>query len=209
MKRNRILARRNLNNLPKYNPGKPEATGTTYGWKNVDWGSVGTNAIGFAGSTYNAFSGNKTVEDLQAESTNEVGSGTGFTYNKIGYVNSGQQLGELSSSNTSNTLGTMGTGAALGGSIGMAAGPVGAAIGAAAGAVIGGAVGLIGGASRRSKLISRMRTANQNINRMNNYNLASAQSSYLQNQYNLDHGDMQGGQLYAANKGKDLRRPNR
>ena len=71
---------------------------------------------------------------------------------------------ELEGQNMSNTFSTMGTGAALGASVGTFGGPLGTAIGAAAGTVIGGAIGIFGGASRKSKMLERIRKANENIN---------------------------------------------
>ena len=68
-------------------------------------------------------------------------------------------MSELSASNTSNTLNMVGSGAALGGSIGMAFGPIGAGIGAVGGALVGGAIGLFGGASRKAKLRRRIAEA--------------------------------------------------
>lgn len=73
----------------------------------------------------------------------------------------------------------MGTGAQLGGSIGMAFGPVGAGIGAAAGGIIGGAIGLLGGSSRKKRLQRKLNVAQERVRNINNYNLASAQSNYL------------------------------
>lgn len=183
-------------NLPRYKEG-------------IDYGSIGINALQFGGQVYNSFSGNKSVNDIVAESGYGVGSGSGFTYNKINTIDTGAQMSELSAQNTNNTLSAAGSGAALGGSIGMAFGPVGAGIGTAAGAVIGGITGLIGSSSRKRRLRRRIEEAQNRVRRINNYNLASAQSDYLQNQFELEYGNTQDGELYAADKGKDLIRPKR
>ena len=187
----------NNQQLPEYDKGK------------VDWGGVGINAIQFGGSVYNAFQGPKSTSDIVAESGYTVGSGSGFTYNKLNNVDYNAQMSELSAQNTNNTLNAMGTGASLGGSIGMAFGPLGAGIGAAAGGLIGGITGLFGSSSRKRRLKRRMIEAQDRIRRTNNYSLASAQSDYLQNQFELEYGNTQDGELYVANKGKDLIRPKR
>lgn len=188
--------------LPKYNEGLHKFTANQ-----GDWGGAVTGAIGLAGATTAAFSGVKSANDMMAEAGTSVGQGSGFTYNKINNIDVGAQRAELSAQNTQNTLQAAGTGAQLGGSIGMAFGPVGGAIGAAAGGIIGGAIGIFGGKSRKRRLQRKMIAAQENIRNVNNYNLASAQSDYLQNQWALDYGNTQDGELFVANKGKDLIRP--
>lgn len=189
-------------NMPKYTNGLTKFNANT-----ADWGGAVTNGISAVGAGIAAYQDPKTVSDLQAEAGTSVGSGTGFQYSKLNNVDESAQMSELSAQNTNNTLAAAGSGAALGGSIGMAFGPVGAGIGAVAGGLIGGVVGLFGGSSRKRRLRRRIIEAQDRIRRTNNYNLASAQSDYLQNQYNLEYGDTQNQQLYSANKGKDLVRP--
>lgn len=191
-------------NMPKYANGL-----TRFDANTADWGGVVTNGISAVGAGIAAYQDPKTASDLQAEAGTSVGSGTGFQYLRQNAVSYDDNMNELKAENTGNTLKTAGTGAALGGSIGMAFGPLGAGIGAVAGGLIGGVVGLFGGASRKRRLRRRILEANNQINRNNQYNLASAQSDYLQNQYNLEYGDTQNQQLYSANKGKDLVRPKR
>lgn len=188
--------------MPKYHNGLTKFDGSK-----GDWGGAVTGAIGFTGSTINAFSGVKSQQDMMAEAGTSVGQGSGFTYTKQNQIDVAAQRSELSAQNTQNTLAAVGTGAQLGGSIGMAFGPIGAGIGAAAGGLIGGVAGIFGGSSRKRRLERKMRAAQERIQNVNNYNLASAQSNYLQNQYNLEHGDMQDQELFVANKGKDLVRP--
>lgn len=189
-------------NLPKYNEGLHKFTA-----KQGDWGGALQGAIGFTGATVNAFSGVKSAGDMMAEAGTSIGQGSGFTYNRQNNIDIGAQRSELSAQNTQNTLAAAGTGAQLGGSIGMAFGPIGAGIGAAAGGLIGGVVGIFGGKSRKRRLERKMRAAQERVQNVNNYNLASAQSDYLQNQYALEHGDLQDQELFVANKGKDLIRP--
>ena len=185
-----------MRNLPQYKEG-------------FDYGGTALNAIQFGTSVYNSFSAPKSMNEIIAESGYGVGSGSGFTYNKLNNVDTSAQMSELNAQNTNNTLSAMGTGASLGGSIGMAFGPVGAGIGAVAGGLIGGITGLFGSSSRKRRLKRRIEAAQEGIRRTNNYNLASAQTDYLQNQFELDHGNTQDGELYIADKGKDLIRPKR
>lgn len=172
-----------------------------------DWGGAITGAIGFGGAVANSFSGVKSQSDMIAESGTSVGYGTGFSYNKQNQIDMDAQRSKLSAQNTQNTLAAAGTGAQLGGSIGMAFGPVGAGIGAIAGGLIGGITGIFGGKSRKRRLERKMRAAQERVQNINNYNLASAQTDYLQNQWNIEHGDTQDQELFVANKGKDLVRP--
>lgn len=201
-------------NMPKYALGDPqpvEPEKDLHGFQanKGDWGGAITGAISFGGSIANAYEGVKSTSDIITESGTSVGSGTGFTYNKLNNVDFAAQRSELSAQNTNNTLKAAGTGAQLGGSIGMAFGPVGSAIGAAAGGIIGGVVGIFGGKSRKRRLERKMRLAQERIFNTNNYNLASAQSDYLQNQFELENGNTQDGELFVANRGKDMLRPKR
>lgn len=189
-------------NLPKYDKGLHKFDANT-----GDWGGALNGAIGFGGSVSNAFSGVKSTSDMITESGTSTGYGAGFMYNRQNQIDVGAQRSELSAQNTQNTLGAMGTGAQLGGSIGMAFGPIGAGIGAAGGALIGGITGLIGGSSRKRRLERKIRAAQERVQNINNYNLASAQTDYLQNQFELEHGNTQDGELFVANRGKDLVRP--
>ena len=170
-------------------------------------GGIAQNAIGFAGSTINSFGPVKSQSDLMQESGQSVGLGSGFQYQRQNSINAGEQMSELSRQNTANTLDNMGKGAALGASVGSLFPGLGTVIGGVAGGLIGGVVGLFGGASRQRKLRARIRAAQTQVENNNSYNLASAQSDYLQNQYNLDHENTQDDQLFAAKHGKDLVQP--
>lgn len=189
-------------NAPKYTKGL-----TKFDASKGDWGGAVTNGITAVGAGIAAYQDPKSVGDLQAEAGRSVGNGAGFQYIRQNSVDYGSNMDELSAQNTDNTLKAAAGGAAFGSSIGMAFGPLGAGIGAVGGALIGGAVGLFGGNSRRRRLQRRIIAANNQIRRNNQYNLASAQSDYMSNQYNLEYGDTQNQQLYSANRGKDLVRP--
>lgn len=150
-------------------------------------------AVGFAGQTMNAFGPVKSTGDILQESGTSVGQGSGFSFQKQNSVDAGAQMDELSKQNTANTLQT----AAAGAQLGSAFGPIGAGIGA----VVGGVTGFIGGLSRKSKMAERIRNAQIQAQRNNDFNLASAQTDYLTNQYNLDHDNTQNGLLYHAKDG--------
>ncbi len=189
-------------NMPKYMKGLDK-----FDSSKGDWGGAINGAISFGGAVANSFSGVKSQSDMMAEAGMSVGQGTGFTYNKQNQIDLNAQRSELSAQNTQNTLAAAGTGAQLGGSIGMAFGPVGAGIGAVAGGLIGGIAGIFGGKSRKRRLERKMRAAQERVQNVNNYNLASAQTDYLDNQWALEHGNMQDQELFVANRGKDLVRP--
>lgn len=108
-------------------------------------------------------------------------------------MDAGAQMDELSKQNTANTLNT----AASGASLGSAFGPIGAGIGG----VVGGAVGFVGGLFRKNKMAERIKNAQIQATRNNNFNLASAQTDYLTNQYNVEHDNTQDDMLYAAKEG--------
>ena len=155
---------------------------------------MATTGINFAGSVMNSFGPVKSAGDILQESGTSVGQGSGFSYQKQNSIDAGAQMDELSKQNTANTLNT----AASGASLGSAFGPIGAGIGG----VVGGAVGFIGGLFRKNKMAERIRQAQIQAVRNNNFNLASAQTDYLTNQYNVEHDNTQDDMLYAAKDGK-------
>lgn len=154
---------------------------------------MATTGINFAGSVMNSFGPVKSAGDILQESGTSVGQGSGFSYQKQNAVDAGAQMDELSKQNTANTLNT----AASGASLGSAFGPIGAGIGG----VVGGAVGFIGGLFRKNKMAERIRQAQIQAVRNNDFNLASAQTDYLTNQYNVEHDNTQDDMLYAAKEG--------
>ena len=166
--------------------------------------NIATSAVSFAGSTMNAFSGVKGVNEIMADGGIGVGTGGGFDYQRYNGVDSEREYSELSRQNTSNTLGAMGSGAALGASIGSLAGPWGTVIGGAAGAIVGLGTGLFGGASRKRRLERKIFAANQQIQAANLYSKSSSYSDYLTQQYNQKHQNTQDDLLYGAKEGKDM-----
>ena len=174
--------------LPEYSEGK-----WLHGIAKRDIPGMVTTGINFAGSVANSFGPVKSAGDILQESGTSVGQGSGFSYQKQNAVDVGAQMDELSKQNTANTLNT----AASGASLGSAFGPIGAGIGG----VVGGAVGFIGGLFRKNKMAERIRQAQIQAVRNNDFNLASAQTDYLTNQYNVEHDNTQDDLIYSAKDG--------
>lgn len=185
----------NTGELPEYSEGKFSAfiNKNLHAPSKDDIPGILPAAVGFVGQAMNAFGPVKSTGDILQESGTSVGQGSGFSFQKQNSVDAGAQMDELSKQNTANTLQTAAAGAQLGSSFG----PIGAGIGA----VVGGVTGFIGGLSRKSKMAERIRNAQIQAQRNNNFNLASAQTDYLTNQYNLDHDNTQNGLLYHAKDG--------
>ena len=179
----------NTGNLPEYAEGKLLHKPTQQGLDGMISGGVN-----FLGQAVNSFGGVKSSGDIMAESGTSVGQGSGFTYQKQNSVDAGAQMSEVSSQNTANTLNT----AAAGASLGSAFGPIGAGIGG----VVGGAVGFIGGLFRKNKMAERIKQAQLQTIRNNNFSLASAQTDFLINDYNVNHSNTQDDLLYQAKDGK-------
>ena len=175
--------------LPEYAGGK-----LLHGASQSSIDGMVAGGVNLLGSAINSFGGVKSSGDIVQESGTSIGQGSGFTYQKQNAVDTGAQMSELSRQNTTNTLQT----AAAGASLGSAFGPIGAGIGG----VVGGAVGVIGGLFRKSKMADRIREAQLQTIRNNNFSLASAQTDYLTNQYNLEHDNTQDGLIYHAKDGK-------
>lgn len=175
--------------LPEYAEGK-----LLHGASQQSMDGMVTNGVNFLGQAVNSFGPVKSSGDILTESGTSVGQGSGFTYQKQNSVDAGAQMSELGKENTANTLQT----AAAGASLGSAFGPIGAGIGG----VVGGAVGFVGGLFRKNKMADRIREAQLQAVRNNNFSLASAQTDYLTNQYNLEHNNTQDDRIYAAEGGK-------
>lgn len=175
--------------LPEYAEGK-----WLHGASQQSMDGMVTQGINFLGQTVNSFGPVKSSSDILTESGTSVGQGSGFSYQKQNAVDAGAQMDELSKQNTANTLQT----AAAGASLGSAFGPIGAGIGG----VVGGAVGFVGGLFRKNKMRDRIKEAQLQAVRNNNFSLASAQTDYLTNQYNVEHDNTQDDRLYQAKDGK-------
>lgn len=171
----------------------------------IDIGSLGnaiSPAIDFTQSIFQAFGNNKSVGEIEVDAGNRSVSGGGFSWQRQNDVNNRAEIDQLNKENTANTFKTTASGAALGASVGSIFPGAGTLVGGAVGAIGGLVGGLFGGKSRRKKLNRRMFNAQQDINRLNNYSMSSAQSNYLDTQYGQNHENTQDDYLY-ANKGKD------
>ena len=165
-------------------------------------GSIATNAINFTGSIINANTlGRSTGEILADAGSRNVNTGE-FSWQRQNEINGAQEMSDLHKQHVSNTLSTMGTGAALGASIGSIFPGAGTAIGAVGGAIVGGIAGLLGGGKTHAQMRKRIYNAQQQRLRNNNFNFASAQGEWLNQQYDLNHAYTQDGQIYVAKYGK-------
>lgn len=165
-------------------------------------GNIITSAIDFTGSAINAFSLDRGRNQIMYDAGQHDVNAGGFTWQRNNDVNQQKELDDLRKQNTSNTLNTASKGAALGAAVGSIFPGIGTVLGGVIGGVGGLVTGLIGGASRKNRLRKRIFNAQQQIGRNNNYNLASAQGSYLDQMYGLNHQYTQDDQIYVAKHGK-------
>lgn len=184
-----LRERKQINNLPKYKEGLLHMP-----IGDESWGNAATGAANLVTNTMNSFGPVKSSNTLMAEAGTSTGYGSGFTYQRQDPVNSAAQMSELSQETTSNALKT----AAAGASLGATFGPIGAGIGVVAGGVL----GLIGGAARKRKLINEMKDAKVKTGYVNEFNLASGQSDFLESDYNTKYNTTQNDQIFSAARGK-------
>ena len=154
--------------------------------------------INFAQNLGNAFSTKNIVstDELSQNAGSSEGTINGVSYERMNQVDGSDELEALKSQNKANTISTAVSGATLGSKI---AGPIGGIIGG-----IGGLVGGIFGGNRRKKeLERRIREAQRLNNRMTSYNLSSADTKGLQQNYYKENEDNSGDIIY-ANRGKDM-----
>lgn len=190
--------------LPGFDEGKPGEPGQSKG--KLNW-SNGTNiagaAIGHVGDIMNSFGPTKSAQDLQNEAGTSSAQGYGFSYIRQNDIDTQKQMDELSRQNSANTLKTASSGAALGASIGSIFPGAGTVIGGVIGGIGGLVTGLFGSSRRKRKMQEAIRKAKQDAIRRNDFNLSSAQSDYMAQNYYNEHGDTSDDQLYAAKHGKD------
>lgn len=154
--------------------------------------------INFAQNLGNAFSTKNIVstDELSQNAGSSEGTINGISYERMNRVDGSDELEALKSQNKANVISTTMSGASLGSKI---AGPVGGIIGG-----IGGFIGGIFGGNRRKKeLERRIREAQRLNNRMTSYNLSSADTKGLQQNYYKENEDNSGDIIY-ANRGKDM-----
>lgn len=205
---------KNTKKLPGYYDGKsevqltPEQMRAIY-WKGVgnnfinNFGNIATSGLSAFNAINNAFSYNKSADDMlnEAGTTNSNIRGIGFTQQS--YVDSQKQMDELNAQNKSNTMNAATSGATTGAAVGSIFGPVGGAIGGAIGGLGGLIGGLFGSSKRKREMRRRMLEANKNALRNNNNAASIAGSKAMQMDYEQEHGDSRNSILYAYDKGKD------
>lgn len=174
----------------RFNPGSINAAG------------ILSSGINMYSSVRDAFGDVKSSDQIMNESGSGYGSVNGFKYEKLNDINGDPQRAEVKSQNTRTTLATVGSGAALGATIGSTLGPVGGVVGGAIGAVGGLITGIFAGGHRKRKLERRLREAEIRKTNINDYNLSSAQSDYMINDYYNQNGDTRDDMLTFKN-GKD------
>ena len=174
----------------RFNPGSINAAG------------ILSSGINMYSSVRDAFGDVKSSDQIMNESGSGYGSVNGFKYEKLNDINGDPQRAEVKSQNTRTTLATVGSGAALGATIGSTLGPVGGVVGGAIGAVGGLITGIFAGGYRKRKLERRLREAEIRKTNINDYNLSSAQSDYMINDYYNQNGDTSNDMLTFKN-GKD------
>lgn len=154
--------------------------------------------INFAQNLGNAFSTKNIVstDELSQNAGSSEGTINGVSYERMNQVDGSEEIEALKSQNKANTINTTISGASLGAKV---AGPIGGIIGG-----IGGLIGgIFGGNRRKKKLERRIREAQRLNNRITSYNLSSADTKGLQQNYYKENEDNSGDIIY-ANRGKDM-----
>lgn len=180
---------------------------------NSNWSNIKTNAMSnasniissgleFGKDISDAFHYNKSVGNILNEYGYHFAGNDNFGYQKINDVDFGREMSEVRRDNNANTLKTTASGAKVGAAIGSAVGPIGTAVGTVIGGIGGFIGGLFGGAKRRREAARRLENARIKGINTNTYNMSSAQSDYLANDYYNTNGTTQDDLLYAK-RGKD------
>lgn len=180
---------------------------------NSNWNNIKTNAMSnasniissgleFGKDISDAFHYNKSVGNILNEQGYHFAGNDNFGYQKINDVDFGREMSEVRRDNNANTLKTTASGAKAGATIGSVVGPVGTAVGTVIGGIGGFIGGLFGGAKRRREAARRLENARVKGINTNTYNMSSAQSDYLANDYYNTNGTTQDDLLYAK-RGKD------
>ena len=177
-------------------------------WSNIKSGAMSnasniiSSGLEFGKDLSNAFHYNKSVGNILNEQGYHFAGNDNFGYQKINDVDFNREMSEVRRDNNANTFKTAASGVKAGAAIGSVAGPVGTAIGSVIGGIGGFIGGLFGGAKRRREAARRLEQARVKGINTNTYNMSSAQSDYLVNDYYNTNGTTQGDLLYAK-RGKD------
>lgn len=169
-------------------------------------GNALMSGIGTYQTINNAFSYDKTADQLLNEGGSGYGNIGGYGFKKYNGPDIDGEMAELKSQNKSNTFQAMGSGAATGAAVGSLLGPVGGVVGGVVGGIGGAIAGIFGGKSREREARRRMIAANEKATRYNAFNRSSAYTDYLQNEYNMKYGDTEN-QILLSKKGKDVVTP--
>lgn len=164
------------------------------------------NTLQFAQSLGNAFNTKNlaTENNLMANAGITEGNMDGVTYQRIGAIDGDAAMNQVKSQNTANTINATTTGATAGSSIGGAIVPgVGNLVGGAIGAIGGFVSGLFGGNKRKREMERRIFNAKQSAAYTNNYNMAGASTTALQNNYYNENPT--GNDVIYINRGKDMK----
>lgn len=166
---------------------------------------MATNALQFAQSLGDALSTKSlpTTNNLIADAGTTEGNVDGVSYEKVGSIDGDAAMDQVKSENTSNTLNATTQGMSTGAAVGSTFGPIGGAIGAGIGAIGGLVGGIFGGDKRKREVRRRIFNAKQRANYTNNYNMAGASTTALQNNYYEENPT--GNNIIYANKGKDMK----
>lgn len=177
-------------------------------WSNIKNGAMSNASnilsagLEFGKDISDAFHYNKSVGNILNEQGYHFAGNDNFGYQKINDVDFGREMSEVRRDNNANTLKTTASGAKAGATIGSAVGPIGTAVGTVIGGIGGFIGGLFGGAKRRREAARRLEQARVKGINTNTYNMSSAQSDYLTNDYYNTNGTTQDDLLYAK-RGKD------
>lgn len=177
-------------------------------WSNIKSGAMSnasniiSSGLEFGKDLSDAFHYNKSVGNILNEQGYHFAGNDNFGYQKINDVDFGREMSEVRKDNNANTFKTTASGAKAGAAIGSAVGPIGTAIGTVVGGIGGFIGGLFGGAKRRREAARRLEQARVKGINTNAYNMSSAQSDYLTNDYYNTNGTTQDDLLYAK-RGKD------
>lgn len=170
-----------------------------------NYANMATNALQFAQSLGSALSTKSlpTTNNLITDAGTTEGNVDGVSYEKVGSIDEDAAMDRVKSENTSNTLNATTQGLSAGAAIGSTFGPIGGAIGAGIGAIGGLVGGIFGGNKRKREMRRRIFNAKQRANYTNNYNMAGASTTALQNNYYEENST--GNNIIYANKGKDMK----
>lgn len=169
-------------------------------------GNALMSGIGTYQTINNAFSYDKTADQLLNEGGYGYGNIGGYGFQKYNGADIERETAEVRAQNKSNTINTALSGASTGAAVGSLLGPVGGAVGGVVGGIAGAIGGIFGGKSREREARRRMIAANEKATRYNAFNRSSAYTDYLQNEYNMKYGNTES-QTLLSKRGKDVVTP--